>query len=214
VISYRHSLAQDRNPLGVFYVSWGRLDDAEREHRRAVSLREGLVREHPDRVDFAVDLGGSYCNLATLLKEQGRYDASRRRYDRAVEVLNEAARRSSEHDPTRRFLFNAYWGRATRAYQRGEYPRSLAEWERARGVVGGRLEPGARVVRAVTFARLGDPARAVAEARSAADSRQGMDVYTAARVYAVAAEVAQPRPGGLPSRPDPRGCRNDGNSTL
>jgi hypothetical protein len=72
----------------------------------------------------------------------------------------------------------------------GEYARSLAEWERARGVVGGTMEPVARAVRALAVARLGDHVLAVAEAGPAAGSRQGMDVVTAARVYAVAAEVA------------------------
>ena len=60
------------------------------------------------------------------------------------------------------------------------------------------MEPVARAVRALAVARLGDHARAVAEAGPAAGSRRGMDVFATARVYAVATQIAAADGRGAP----------------
>ena len=44
----RRDLAMVYNNLGNLQVEIGRFDDARTTHEKALALREGLVREHPD----------------------------------------------------------------------------------------------------------------------------------------------------------------------
>ena len=82
-----------RTNLGALYHQAGRLEDAEREYRAGLAIREGTVGGgHPE-------LAATLANLATVLASRGSFKQARETYLRALRLLD--GKVTTEH-PIRR----------------------------------------------------------------------------------------------------------------
>jgi tetratricopeptide (TPR) repeat protein len=125
------------------------------------------VRDHPERLEYAVELGASYCNLAGLANERVRYAAALEGFAQAERVLQGVLRREPRHQTALEFLRNTVVNRAQALTLLGRHEEALAAWDRAAEVT----SPGpghdyVRAGRALTLARLGRHADAVAAAEA------------------------------------------------
>src|SRR5262249_21753159 len=95
-------------------------------------------------------------------------------------VLATARRREPENPTARQFLGNAHAGRAKTLAALGRDAEALKDWDQALALDGGPNRAWLVVGRSLTWARLGDHARATAEAEGLAPG-QGRPRHRAAR---------------------------------
>src|SRR5262249_47390679 len=76
--------------------------------RRARSILEKIVQDHPGQSKYAVDLGGDYCDLADLIRYGGEREEGLRLFKRAIQTLEPVCQKEQENDRARRFLANSY----------------------------------------------------------------------------------------------------------
>jgi tetratricopeptide (TPR) repeat protein len=118
------ALAEARQNLALFYRGLGRLDDAVREQRAAVAIREARAGETADgRVAEALN------NLALILRAAGRDDEALDLYDRALGIQESALGES--HPDLAVTLHNLARLRA----DRGELDEADRLWSRAADIV-------------------------------------------------------------------------------
>jgi tetratricopeptide (TPR) repeat protein len=77
------------NNLGNLLQATGRVADAEKAYRQALQLRERLVTEHPQVVEYKIDLGRTLGALASLYATQGKSEEGRQYLERARKMLRE-----------------------------------------------------------------------------------------------------------------------------
>ena len=104
--------ANARYNLGNLLSALGRRDEAEREYRAGLQGQEQLVTEHPGVPEYAVYLGGSYCNLGILLRNYRQPAVELDWYDRAITTLGGVLRRVGRDVTALKFLRNSHWNRA------------------------------------------------------------------------------------------------------
>src|SRR5207302_1328647 len=83
----------------------GRRADAQAASRRAIELREALVRDFPAVEAYAVDLATSYVNFGNLILDGGDPQAALDWYGNAVERLRPVLEREPRH-ATARLLYD------------------------------------------------------------------------------------------------------------
>src|SRR5262249_53214413 len=137
---------------------------------------------------------GSSVNFGHLLQEQGQAEASLAWFARAIALLEPLVQQEPRPVTERLFLRNAHWARAQALDKLGRHADAVQDWDRAlslNAVPAG--EPGIRSSRAVSLARAGDHARAVAEADAlaAAKGATGSALYDLACACALAAAAVQ-----------------------
>jgi tetratricopeptide (TPR) repeat protein len=177
------------NSLGYLLAGLGRRDEAKKEHRAALDIREKLAEQIPAVPDYAVDLGGGYCNFGNLMSDQGQPDAALPWYDKAISRLQSVLTKDRRLTRARLFLRNAHEGRAEALTQLKRQTEAVRDWDRAIELDDGSLRNGLRLQRAVCLAQTGEHARAVAETNALTEGKdvQGPTLYDAARVCALAA---------------------------
>ena len=65
--------------------------EAMDSHRRALEIRERLVRDHPAVLEYLIDLAATRRNLAELEMRQGRWPEARKRSAEAVRAAQQLA---------------------------------------------------------------------------------------------------------------------------
>jgi tetratricopeptide (TPR) repeat protein len=78
--------------LGVLYREMQRRVEAEALLKKALDIREHLVRSHPDVVKYQDSLGSNYHNLGVLYRETGRPVDAEKTLQRALEIAEQLAR--------------------------------------------------------------------------------------------------------------------------
>jgi hypothetical protein len=63
--------------------------EAEKAHRQALQLRERLVAEHPEVVDYKVELGWTLGALGSLYASHGKSKEGRQYLERARKILRD-----------------------------------------------------------------------------------------------------------------------------
>jgi tetratricopeptide (TPR) repeat protein len=121
-------LAITHNNLGLAFSQMEDDPAARKEYELAVAMKQKLADDQPDRVDYALELGGSLCNLASLRQKNDLLPALEL-YDRARAVLTIVFTRQPTDGDTRLFLRNTFWGRAATLDALGRYPEALADWD-------------------------------------------------------------------------------------
>ncbi len=189
VSSYQKGLAQVHSTMGLVYARLGKGQQAEAALRHALTVQEKLVAQFPTALDCAVDLGGSYCNLGHLISDDGRLEAALEWYARAIRTLGPVLARNFQLVQSRRYLRNAHLGRAQALAQLDRHAEAVNDWDRA-------LELGPekdqdlpwRMQRALSLARAGQHARAVAEANHLAQNKaeDGGSLYSLACICSLA----------------------------
>ena len=161
----RAALARIYNNLCYVYQHTDRLPQAEQVLQQALLLKQGLFQDHPLVTEYAVDLGGTQCNLAGLLQKVGDNEASLDWLAQAIATLEAVLRKEPNHAKAREFLGNAYKGRFEVRNAMGRYAESLGDAPRILELLeGSRGRDDFRLDRAVTWARLQRYAEATAEA--------------------------------------------------
>jgi CHAT domain-containing protein/tetratricopeptide (TPR) repeat protein len=115
--------------LAVLYLHQGRLDEAERHHKRALALLEGaLGRDHPS-------VGRAAANLGTMLNEAGRRDEAEPLLRRALAI--------AEAQPTKDAVSIGIIedNLAGLLRETGRYEEARGHYERALALFEGALEP-------------------------------------------------------------------------
>ena len=86
----------------------GKPADAEQQYQQAVAIRERLVSELPDLLQYQVNLGGTCCNIGTLLSSTGRPADSLEWFDKAVRALSTVYKQDPQSYVAKQFLRNSY----------------------------------------------------------------------------------------------------------
>jgi eukaryotic-like serine/threonine-protein kinase len=84
-VRYRRNLAEAYNSQATGEPDDKKVAAVLESHRKALALREGLVRESPDDPEARNNLGGTLNNLGVVLERQGHKQDSLAMYLRAIE---------------------------------------------------------------------------------------------------------------------------------
>jgi tetratricopeptide (TPR) repeat protein len=193
VSDYQKLQATAHDSLGTVYRHTGRAQKAEPEYRKALAIREELVRRQPGVDELAIDLGGSYGNLGILAQEAGKIAAARDWYRKSLAVLEPAYTRAPKNPAARDYLGNTRLVWAQVLSQLGQHRDALAACDRALELATGDAVASLRVLRLHELAAVGDHAAAVGGADTLAKS-SGLPAgrrYALACVYALAAAAAR-----------------------
>jgi tetratricopeptide (TPR) repeat protein len=194
VPQYRVGLASGHNDLGLLLTHLGEWSAAEQAFRRALEHREVLAAEFPAVPSHRLNLAGTYVNLGTVLRAQGETEASLPRFAKAISLLEALVKQEPRGVEGRRFLRNAHSSRAEALAQLARHADAVADWDRALALnATPEDEVRYRHGRAMSLARAGEHARAVAEAAFLAELKghTGQTLYDLACVCALAAADAQ-----------------------
>jgi serine/threonine protein kinase/tetratricopeptide (TPR) repeat protein len=211
---YGFDLARSHNSLGLLLKDLGQRPAAERAHRRALDVQEKLAADFPTVPVFRVDVAGTSVNLGNLLRDEGQAEARLPWYAKAIALLEPLVRQEPLLVTERSVLRQAHWGRADALHGLGRYADAVKDWDRAlalgsdpgreldhrpasRNSAGTPLalgpDPGReldlRCRRAVSLARAGEHAKAVAEANALAAAKD-VDSGTLYNVACVCAIVS------------------------
>jgi serine/threonine-protein kinase len=162
VSDYQSKLAHTHHNLGVLYQGTRRPAEAETAYTAAVAINKKLTETHPTVTGYAVDLGKTYCHLGylQLSKPQDALDW----FEQAVRTHQAVLERQPGHPDARESLRHVHAGRAMSLNQLQRDREALQEWDRAVNLAEGNSPDTWRVRRAVTLARVGEHAKASAEA--------------------------------------------------
>jgi serine/threonine protein kinase/Tfp pilus assembly protein PilF len=162
---HRAALASTYNNLCYVYQKTDRLGEAEQTLREVLAVKRVLVQDHPLVTQYAVELGGSQCNMGGLAHLGGHPEASLDWFAQAIATLEAVLTREPRHAKARRFLANAYQYRFHVLNEVRRYTESLHDSDRILEILEG--SPGRddfRLSRAMTLARLQRYVEATAEA--------------------------------------------------
>jgi len=164
------------------------------EYRAALAVQEKLAADFPAMPDYAITLGGIYCNVGALACARGEPAAALDWYAKAIAALEPVYRAKPRLVTTRRFLRNSHFDRARALGRLGRFADALPNWDRALELDDGSARTDLRLSRADCLARLGraaDAAAAAAELAAAPDADAGT-LYDCACVFALAAAANNP----------------------
>jgi serine/threonine-protein kinase len=193
VTKYQVDLAGTYTSLGLLQHESGRRVEAERSYGEARRRYEQLAKAHPEVPEYQADLALTYNNLGNLQVDSGRAGAALDWYARAMEALQAALTIDPMHAKARRYLRNAHWSRAQALTRLARHAEAARDWGRVIDLVDGPLRPAFRLQLAVSLARAGDHAQAVAEASALAEAKDAdaTMVYNAACVGAQASAAVK-----------------------
>jgi tetratricopeptide (TPR) repeat protein len=86
-----HELARVCNDLGNLFRDEGQLSKAQPLLERAVQIQEGLMKMHPDRWEYGVELAQFYNNLALLYFSQDNESRARQASNQAIDLFEKLA---------------------------------------------------------------------------------------------------------------------------
>jgi serine/threonine protein kinase/tetratricopeptide (TPR) repeat protein len=216
VQEYSFELARSHNSLGLLLKDLEQRPAAERALRRALDLQEKLAANFPTMQIYRLDVAGTSVNLGNLLRDEGHAEAGLACYAKAIALLEPLVRQEPLFVTERSVLRQAHWGRAAALHGLGRYADAVKDWDVAlalgpdpareldhtpvsRFSAGTPLalgpDPGReldlRFRRAVSLARAGEHAKAVAEANALAAAKDvdSGTLYNLACVYAAASSA-------------------------
>jgi tetratricopeptide (TPR) repeat protein len=192
VAGYQSDLANGHNALGNMQASAGNHPQALVSHLAAIQIREDLVAKFPTVIDYAIGLGGSYCNAGNALRNMGKPTRSLEYYQKAVERLQRALKQEPGLEIAQQFLRNSHWGRSSALRALDRIDEAINDLDKTVDLTTGKLQAHFRMQRAWMRAAGGDHAGAAAEADQVmqSDNIPARGVYEAARVFARAASAA------------------------
>jgi tetratricopeptide (TPR) repeat protein len=192
-ITPQAALANSYNILGLFfYEQEDRVARAETALNRARVLRAKLAADYPEVLEYARDLGGSYCNLGLLNFKAGKYEAALAWYNKGRDLLDATLNKSRQYPNVRFFLRNVYWGRARALTRLGRHQEALKDWDLALAQDQGSGNTWLQIGKSWTLAHQGEHSRAAAAASAGAANAAHLPYhfYELACVYSLAAGAA------------------------
>jgi len=203
ITHYRSHMAADHNNLGVVYKESGQLAKTLEEFRKALgkaieefhkalNIYEPLSANHPDVLEYRINLSNTYRNLGNVLSRRGAPDDAITWYTKAIEAITPAPGElpSGEHaEEVQRF---AYEGRADSFTELERHKEAAADWLQASNLATGIAHKSDRLNYFRSLVLSGDYRGAVdkAEAMARRINPDGVFLYGVARVCSLAAEAA------------------------
>jgi len=190
----QRALAAVYNNLGELYHIVGPQAQADAYYIKALAAREKLARDHPDVLQYKVDLGGSYGNQGNFARVNRTPAESLGWYAKSVDMLEEVMRAQPGHEEAQQFLRNGYRGRAVALTRLDRHADALEDWDRA--IAADRSKDWhadvLQVSRATCLVRLGEHARAVAEVKALAvkEDIKGVVLYDLACFHSLSSSAA------------------------
>jgi tetratricopeptide (TPR) repeat protein len=186
---YRDELARYQIKLAFHYGKMGQFDQAEGVYQKALELWQAMAKAHPTLSAYPVLIGRTFGNLGYLARDRGRPEAALPLYAQAIGTLQKVLEQDAKDASARFYLNQTHAGRALALSALQRHAEALADWNRVVELADERNRAPARGERALTWARLGQRARATAEANELAGQPKvtGETLYLAARAHAVAA---------------------------
>jgi tetratricopeptide (TPR) repeat protein len=137
---------------------------------------------------YRVDLAGTCCNFARLLRDGGKPADSLAWFQKAIDMLRPVHEQQPRDVRASLFLRNSHLGRAEANDQLGRFAEAVKDWDRVIKLSAKPEEPGLRAARANSHVRAGQVADAVADVAALAkiSSWNAGQLYDFACIYAVA----------------------------
>jgi serine/threonine protein kinase/tetratricopeptide (TPR) repeat protein len=148
--------------LGYVYKETDRLDEAEQEFRATLQALTELAQLYPHVKVIPTLRGKTLSNLGTILRDNNKSQEALPWYAQAEEQLTAMLKADPRSTDTKNGLRNVYWGRAQTLDKLSRHAEALADWDRTLDLETGTYRAEVRLHRAVTVARLGDHAAALA----------------------------------------------------
>jgi tetratricopeptide (TPR) repeat protein len=186
-------LATSYQNLGNVYFQGGQLDKAEAQYQEALTVLEKLVTRYGGVLQYQIDMGGVTGNLGEVFAQRGNHEAALKWQERTIDILKAVLRKQGDNVEARQFLVNARRGRAVSLDQLNRSAEAVAEWDRALVLANGPDRIPLRCARAISLARSGEHAKAVAEADQMARERNpaASVLYDLACVYSQSFAAAE-----------------------
>ncbi len=195
VPGHQSRLAIVLDAQALFFQATGRKQEALQAYQRSLAIQERLVKTSPANVGYAVDLGGSYCNMGRRLWQNGEAGEALGWFDNAQAALEGALRRDKGNGKARDYLRITHNNRAEALRLLDRPAEALREWDRALELEGAneRRRASALVNRAFTLAGVGRDEEAVSlvEETLKRPGVDGPDPWRAARLFAQASAAAR-----------------------
>jgi eukaryotic-like serine/threonine-protein kinase len=191
-VHHQKRLAQTLNNLGLFYARNRQDAKAEAAYQQSLALNESILRDHPKAVTYMVDVGGSYSNMASHVRNSRSPEESLEWSARAIRTLETVLKQDSRDMNARMYLFDAFLGRAFALVRLGRDEEAAKDWRQSIVLSAGRSHINMRLYRPPALARLGEhvPATAEAETLLAEGKVQGSNLYTFAYVHSLSSAAA------------------------
>jgi tetratricopeptide (TPR) repeat protein len=189
ISNHRLDLASSTNYLGQLWLKQNRVPEALEAFAQARELREKLVRDHPENSTYGIDLADSYCTSGSLALAEGSGQQVVDWYSKAISAVEPVYLKDAQLVDAKHILAQANQGLAEGLTLVRRYQEALTKWDRAIDLSLESDRTLLRCRRALTMARGGEltPALGTVDAAANARNAAGDVLYTAARVYALAA---------------------------
>jgi serine/threonine protein kinase/tetratricopeptide (TPR) repeat protein len=163
---HRHALAVGRTMRGKALVATGKSRRAEEDFDGAAKLFAGLVQADRRVSEYTLGLAATEGNLALLRRDRGQLKEAHAGLTRALDTLKALLTVQPRHGPARQMLRHGLLDRSHLAARLGQHADALRDLDAALEGMVGPERSELLVLRAVTLARGGDHARALAEAET------------------------------------------------
>jgi tetratricopeptide (TPR) repeat protein len=158
------------------------------QYRAGLALQEKLAADFPAVTEYAVDLGGSYCNFGNLVADSGDPTAALEWHSKAIDRLGPVIPAGPKLVRSRAYLRNSHWKRAEDFTKLRRFAEALPDWDKALDLDDGSARDVLRLGRADCLARLGRTGDAVPIVEEMATYKGATvnTLYDCACVFAVA----------------------------
>jgi tetratricopeptide (TPR) repeat protein len=161
-------------------------EDAEKQYRASVDLLKKVSADFPAVTDYAIRLGGTYCNLGHVTRDRGRPNDALTWYAQAIATLSAVVEKDPRHQTARWFLGNSHRGRAETLDQLKRYDEAARDWASAMDLAPLDRKQFIHCLLMVSRANARQFEEALKDADQLARSDVGDVVYNCACVYALA----------------------------
>jgi serine/threonine-protein kinase len=188
----RNELANALYYQGVLFRKSGTPTEQRRCWLESAAVSEALVKDKPDEIGYAANLGNTYYNLGVLASIEQKSDEEIAWMQKAIQTLQPL--RSRSHDEKARWLLmSAYQGRGEVYAERKELQQALADFSEAVALAVAGEKPGLELGAATARAQAGQHKEAADEADAVLQNVKPTQEHlkAAAAVFALAAGAVQ-----------------------
>jgi serine/threonine-protein kinase len=176
------ALARVEDRLGTLWRGEDRATEAERAYTRALDLRGRLAKQYPREMVYKTDLVGTRINMAHLLRETKREKEAVEWFGRAFAEMP-----PGDGDDVRGLRLLALEGRAEAYGTLGEHRKAATDWDAARALARGEERSRLHAEGALSRARAGNHAAALADAATLEKGKLNADrKYQLACIWSLA----------------------------
>lgn len=192
-VEFRYESAKSYGHLGYTWMTLGRNTEAKVAIDKSIEIFDQLVRENNSEINFQFSFAYFVGTKALLKREEGNFIDSIILNTKAIQTLEGALDREPNSFEGKYFLLQNLMHRAETLVRLGRESEARKDWERIVKVGESQIHPDLCVQRAMSLARLGKHAAAVAEidAMEAKGIEPDQGLYNFACTYSLAIVAAE-----------------------